>query len=143
MTIGSVKAIALAITLMLCADRVPAAQDRKAPAASDPDRAQAAFQAGRYAEALALARQGADAAPTSARALAVRAGVAEFLGEFDEARSAYDRASALAPDDVELIQRTASFAARVGDYDRAVAQLDRLLALQSTRVRGLFQWAPA
>jgi tetratricopeptide (TPR) repeat protein len=77
------------------------------------------------------------------RALAVHAGVAEFLGEFDEARSAYDRALALAPDDTELIQHTASFAVRVGDYDRALAQLDRLLALQSARVRGLLQWAPA
>src|SRR5262245_66669601 len=77
MIIGSVKAIALAITLMLCADCVATAQDRKAPAASDPDRAQAAFQAGRYTEALALARRGADAAPTFARALAVPAGLPE------------------------------------------------------------------
>ena len=143
MTIGAVKISLLALTLALWIASAATAQDRKAAAAGDPDRAQAAFQAGRYTEALALARRGADAAPTSARALAVRAGVAEFMGEFDEARSAYDRASALAPDDVELIQRTASFAVRVGDYDRAVAQLDRLLALQSTRVRGLFQWAPA
>jgi Tfp pilus assembly protein PilF len=143
MTIAIVKISVLALTLALWISSAATAQERKAAAAGDPDRAQAAFQAGRYAEALTLARRGVDAAPTSARALAVRAGVAEFLGEFDEARSAYDRASALAPDDAELIQRTASFAVRVGDYDRALAQLDRLLALQSTRVRGLFQWAPA
>src|SRR5262245_9918685 len=143
MTIGTAKISVLALTLALSIASPASAQDRKAAAAGDVDRAQAAFQAGRYSEALALARRGADAAPTSARALAVRAGVAEFLGEFDEALSAYDRALALAPDDAELIQRTASFAVRLGDYDRALAQLDRLLALQSARVRGLFQWARA
>ncbi len=139
MTIGSVKA--MAITLVLCVASGAAAQERKAPA-SDLDRAQAAFQAGHYTEALALARRGADAAPTSARALKVRAGMAEFMGEFDEARTFYDRASALAPDDAELIYRTASFAVRIGEYDQALAQLDRLLALHPTHVRWLFRWAP-
>jgi tetratricopeptide (TPR) repeat protein len=139
MTIGSVKA--MAITLVLCVASGAAAQERKAPA-SGLDRAQAAFQAGHYTEALALARRGADAAPTSARALTVRAGMAEFMGEFDEARTFYDRASALAPDDAELIYRTASFAVRIGEYDQALAQLDRLLALHPTHVRWLFQWAP-
>src|SRR2546425_782695 len=142
MTIGAVRAIALASGLVLCAGSVSAAQERKAVAGSDLDRAQAAFQAGRYTEALALARRGADTAPTSVRALTVRAGMAEFLGEFEEARTIYDRASALAPDDAELIYRTASFAVRVGEYDRALAQLDRLLALHPAHVRWLFQWAP-
>ena len=142
MTIGAVRAIALASALVLCVGSVSAAQERKAVAGSDLDRAQAAFQAGRYTEALALARRGADTAPTSVRALTVRAGMAEFLGEFEEARTIYDRASALAPDDAELIYRTASFAVRVGEYDRALAQLDRLLALHPAHVRWLFQWAP-
>jgi hypothetical protein len=49
----------------------------------------------------------------------------------------------LAPDDVELIQQHGVVRGARGRLRRAVAQLDRLLALQSTRVRGLFQWAPA
>src|SRR5881296_1602447 len=142
MTIGTVRAIALASALVLCVGSVSAAQERKAVAGSDLDRAQAAFQADRYTEALALTRRGADTAPTSVRALTVRAGMAEFLDEFEEARTIYDRASALAPDDAELIYRTASFAVRVGEYDRALAQLDRLLALHPAHVRWLFQWAP-
>jgi tetratricopeptide (TPR) repeat protein len=145
MTIGTVRAIASAITLTFCiasAAAAPAGQERPAPAPRDLARAQAAFQAGHYTEALALARRGADGAPTSVRALTVRAGMAEFMGEFDEARASYDRAAALAPDDAELIHRTASFAVRVGEYDRALAQLDRLLALHPPHVRWLFQWAP-
>ena len=142
MTIGTVRAVVCAITLVLCLASIGAPQERKAPASNDLDRAQAAFQAGRYTEALALARRGADAAPTSVRALTVRAGMAEFMGEFDEARTVYDRASALAPDDAELIYLTASFAVRVGEYDRALVQLDRLLALHPAHVRWLFQWAP-
>jgi len=137
------RTIAVAIMLSLCLAPVATAQQRKAVAVgNDLDRAQAAFQGGRYAEALALARRGAAQAPTSARALTVRAGMAEFMGEFEEASTYYDRASALTPDDPELIYRTASFAVRVGEYDRALTQLDRLLALQPTHVRWLFQWAP-
>src|SRR2546425_65721 len=86
MTIGTVRAIALAIALMLCIASVAAALERKAAAGSDLDRAQVAFQAGRYAEALALARRGADAAPTSVRALTLRAGMAEVMGELAQAR---------------------------------------------------------
>ena len=141
MTIRTVRAIASAITLVLCIASVDAAQERPATG-SDLDRVQAAFQAGRYTEALSLARRAANAAPTSMRAQTARAGMAEFMGEFDEARTYYDRAAALAPDDPELIYRTASFAVRVGDYDRALAQLDRLLALHPAHVRWLFQWAP-
>jgi len=138
------RALGSAIALMLCTALGAAAQERPAPAApsSDLDRAQAAFQAGRHAEALASARRAADAAPTSVRALTARAGMAEFMGEFDEARTVYDRAGALAPDDPDTIDRTASFAARMGEYDRALAQLDRLLALHPRHVRWLFQWAP-
>ena len=142
MTIRTVGAIASAIALTLCVASGFAAPERSAPAGSDLDRAQAAYESGRYAEALGLARRAANAAPTSARAQLVRAGVAEFMGEFDEARTFYDRAGALTPDDPELIYRTASFAVRVGDYDRALAQLDRLLALHPPHVRWLFQWAP-
>jgi len=142
MTSRTVRAIALAITLTVCIASTDAAQDRPAPAGSDLDRAQAAFEAGRYTEALGLARRAANAAPTSVRAQIVRAGMAEFMGEFDEARTFYDRAAALAPDDAEVIYRTASFAVRLGEYDRALGQLDRLLALHPTHVRWLFQWAP-
>jgi tetratricopeptide (TPR) repeat protein len=142
MTTHVARAIAGAIALTLCIASAYAAQDRPGPAASDLDRAQAAFDAGRHAEALSLARRTANAAPASARAQAVRASMAEFMGEFDEARTFYDRAAALAPDDAELIYRTASFAVRVGDYDRALAKLDQLLALHPAHVRWLFQWAP-
>src|SRR5438094_10421805 len=142
MTIGTVRAIALASALVLCVGSVAAAQERKAVAGGAIGGTRAALMSGRYAEALALARREADTAPTSVRALAVRAGMAEFLGEFEEARTIYDRVSALAPDDAELIYRTASFAVRVGEYDRALAQLDRLLALHPAHVRWLFQWAP-
>jgi tetratricopeptide (TPR) repeat protein len=141
-TMGTLRAIASAIMLALCVAAANAAQDRPAPAAGDLDRAQAALEAGRYTEALAVARRAANAAPTSVRAQAVRAGTAEFMGELDEARTFYDRALALAPDDAELISQTASFAVRVGEYDRALAQLDRLLALHPPHVRWLFQWAP-
>ena len=141
MTIRTVRAIASAITLVLCIASVDAAQERPATG-SDLDRVQAAFEAGRYTEALSLARRAANATPTSMRAQTVRAGMAEFMGEFDEARTYYDRAAALTPDDPELIHRTASFAVRVGDYDRALAQLDRLLARHPAHVRWLFQWAP-
>ena len=138
------RALGAAIALMLCTALGAAAQERPAPAApsSDLDRAQAAFQAGRHAEALASARRAADAEPTSVRALTARAGMAEFMGEFDEAQTFYDRAAGLAPDDAETIYRTASFTVRVGEYDRALTQLDRLLALHSRHVRWLFQWAP-
>jgi len=142
MTIRSVRALAWTIVLALWIASADAAQDRPAPAGSDLDRAQAAFEAGRYTEALGLARRAANAAPTSVRAQTMRAGLAEFMGEFDEARTFYDRAAALAPDDAEVIYRTASFAVRLGEYDRALGQLDRLLALHPTHVRWLFQWAP-
>lgn len=144
MTTQAMRALGSAIALMLCTALGAAAQERPAPAApsSDLDRAQAAFQAGRHAEALASARRAADAAPTSVRALTARAGMAEFMGEFDEAQTFYDRAAGLAPDDADTIYRTASFTVRVGEYDRALTQLDRLLALHPRHVRWLFQWAP-
>ncbi|PYN86632.1 MAG: hypothetical protein DMD87_19660 [Candidatus Rokuibacteriota bacterium] len=142
MTVRTVRAIASAVALTLCTASADAAPERPAPAGSDLDRAQVAFGAGRYTEALSLARRAANAAPTSVRAQTVRAGMAEFMGEFDEARTFYDRAVALAPDDTELTYRTASFAVRVGEYDRALAQLDRLLALHPAHVRWLFQRAP-
>jgi tetratricopeptide (TPR) repeat protein len=136
------RVVVAAIALALASGFADAAQDRPAPAANELDRAQAAFAAGRYTEAVALARQAASTAPASARAQTVRAAMAEFMGEFDEARTFYDRALALASDDPELMYQTASFAVRVGEYDRALAQLDRLLALHPPRVRWLFQWAP-
>ena len=142
MTLRTSQTIASAIALIFCLAAADAAPERPASTGSDLDRAQAAFDAGHYEEALGLARRAANAAPTSVRAQTVRAGMAEFMGEFDEARTYYDRATALAPDDPELIYRTASFAVRVGDYDRALAQLDRLLALHPAHVRSLFQWAP-
>jgi Tfp pilus assembly protein PilF len=142
MTIRISRAIASAIVLTLCVAVAESAPERPAQPAGDLDRAQAAFEAGHYAEALSLARRAANTAPTSVRALTGRAGMAEFMGEFDEARTFYDRAAALAPDDAELIARTASFAVRVGEYDQALAQLDRLLALHPSHVRWLFQWAP-
>src|SRR5437660_5113665 len=133
-------AIALALRL------APAAAAQQRPAVAPPsghlERAQAEFQAGRYAEALEEARRAADSAPTSVRALTARASMAEFLGEFNEARTFYDRAVALAPDDPGVIYHTASFAVRVGEYDRALGLLDRLLALHPRHVRWLFQWAP-
>ncbi|PYN20957.1 MAG: hypothetical protein DMD99_21370 [Candidatus Rokuibacteriota bacterium] len=138
----AMKALVSAVALVLCTALLAIAQERPAPLASDLDRAQAAFKAGRHTEALALARRAADAAPTSVRALNARAGMAEFMGEFDEARTFHDRAGALAPDDPDTIDRTASFAVRMGEYDRALAQLDRLLALHPRHVRWLFQWAP-
>jgi len=130
-----VSAVALVLALVLCTALLAIAQERPAPLASDLDRAQAAFKAGRHTEALALARRAADAAPTSVRALNARAGMAEFMGEFDEARTFHDRAGALAPDDPDTIDRTASFAVRMGEYDRALAQLDRLLALHPRHSR--------
>src|SRR5438093_11483283 len=144
MTTHVMRALASAIALTLCTALGAAAQERPAadPPSSDLDRAQAAFQAGRHAEALASARRVADAAPTSVRALTARAGMAEFMGEFDEARTFYDRAAGLAPDDAETIYRTAAFAVRVGEYDRTLPQLDRLLALHPRHVRWLFRWAP-
>jgi tetratricopeptide (TPR) repeat protein len=142
MTTRTVRAAAVAITLTLCLASADAAPERPAPTGTDLDRAQAAFQAGRYPEALGLVRRAANAAPTSVRAQTTRASMAEFMGEFDEARTFYDRAAALAPDDAELIYRTASFAVRLGDYDRALTKLDRLLALQPAHVRWLFRWAP-
>ena len=142
MTIRTSRALASGIVLTLCVAVAESAPERPAPPAGDLDRAQATFEAGRYTEALSLARRAANTAPTSVRALTGRAGMAEFMGEFDEARTFYDRAAALAPDDADLIYRTASFAVRVGEYDRALAQLDRLLALHPPHVRWLFQWAP-
>jgi tetratricopeptide (TPR) repeat protein len=138
----TMRAIAIAITLTVCLASADAAQERPPQTGTDLDRAQAAFEAGRYTEALGLARRAASAAPTSVRAQTARAGMAEFMGEFDEARTFYDRAVALASDDTELIYRTAAFAVRVGDYDRALARLDRLLALHPAHVRWRFQWAP-
>src|SRR5947208_12655279 len=133
---------AIALTLLLA----PAAAAQQRPAVAPPsghlERAQAEFQAGRYAEALEEARRAADSAPTSVRALTARASMAEFLGEFNEARTFYDRAVALAPDDPGVIYHTASFAVRGGEYDRALGLLDRLLALHPRHVRWLFQWAP-
>jgi tetratricopeptide (TPR) repeat protein len=142
MTTRTARALASAVVMALSIASAESAPERSTPPAGDLDRARTAFEAGRYTEALSLARRAADAAPTSARALTMRAGMAEFMGEFDEARTFYDRAGALAPDDAELIYHTASFAVRIGEYDRALAQLDRLLALHPSHVRWLFQWAP-
>src|SRR5712692_1463850 len=132
---------AIALTLLL-APSAAVQKSAAAPPSGHLERAQAQFQAGRYAEALEEARRAADSTPTSVRALTARAGMAEFLGEFDEARTFYDRAVALAPDDPGVIYHTASFAVRVGEYDRALGLLDRLLALHPRHVRWLFQWAP-
>lgn len=142
MTTTALKFLALVAVVTLGVVSAESAPERSAQRSSDPDRAQAAFEARHYTEALSLARRAADTAPTSVRALTARAEMAEFMGEFDEARTFYDRATALAPDDAELVYRTASFAVRVGEYDRALTQLDRLLALHPPHVRSLFQWAP-
>jgi len=133
---------AIALTLLLASAATAQQRSAAGPPSGHLERAQAAFDSGRYAEALAETRRAADTAPTSARALAARAGMADFVGEFDEARAFYDKAAALAPDDPELIYRTASFAVRVGEYDRALGLLDRLLALHPRYVRWLFAWAP-
>ena len=134
--------LAPALTLLLAL--TAAAQERPAPPGPGGplERAQAAFAAGRYAEALEESRRAADASPTSARALLARAGMAEFMGEFDEARTFYGRAGALTPDDPLVIYRTASFALRVGEADRALGLLDRLLDLHPRQVRWLFRWGP-
>src|SRR5213594_1360146 len=133
---------AIALTLLLAPAAAAQQRPAVAPSSGHLERAQAEFQAGRYAEALAEARRAADSAPTSVRALTARASMAECLGEFNEARTFYDRAVALAPDDPGVIYHTASFAVRVGEYDRALGLLDRLLALHPRHVRWLFQWAP-
>lgn len=116
------------------------------PAAVDPQsalaRAQEAFAAGRYAEALAEARRAAEVAPTSLTAITARAAMAEFMGEFDEAQAAYTKAATLAPDDPGLLYRRASFAVRTGDYDAALQLLDRLFLAHPRRARWLFTWAP-
>src|SRR3989449_9287432 len=133
---------AIALTLLLAPAAAAQRRPAVAPSSGHLERAQAEFQAGRYAEALEEARRAADSAPTSVRALTARASMAEFLGEFNEARTFYDRAVALAPDDPGVIYHTASFAVRVGEYDRALGLLDRLLVLHPRHVRWLFQWAP-
>src|SRR6058998_3766247 len=133
---------AIALTLLLAPAAAAQQRPAVAPSSGHLERAQAEFQAGRYAEALEEARRAADSAPTSVRALTARASMAEFLGEFNEARTFYDRAVALAPDDPGVIYHTAAFAVGVGEYDRALPQLDRLLALHPRHVRWLFRWAP-
>lgn len=143
MTTRPSKTFAATIVL-ICTALSGAVQEGRTAAAPriDTGPAATAFRAGRYAEALALARRAADASPTSTQALIARAAMAEFMGEFDEAKSYYDRVAAMIPDDPEIVYRQASYALRVGEYDRALAQLDRLLALHPRRVRWLFQYAP-
>jgi tetratricopeptide (TPR) repeat protein len=131
--------LALGLVLVL----VAATWARPAPTViSDLDRAQQAFAAGRYLEALAWARRAAEAAPSSLPALLGRAGMAEFMGELDEAATVYARAASLAPDDANVLYATASFAVRVGDYDQALAKLDRVLAMHPRHARWLFDWGP-
>jgi tetratricopeptide (TPR) repeat protein len=105
--------------------------------------AEAAFGAGRFAEALEAIRRASDDAPASPRALIGRAGMAEFMGEFDEAQMYYAKAAALTPADPALLYRMASFAVRTGEYDRAVALLDRVRDAHSLDTRLLFRYAPA
>lgn len=106
------------------------------------ERAQAAFRAGRYREALEEARAAVEASPRSLPALLARAHLAELMGEFDEAATFYARASELAPADPAIVRGIASFAVRIGDYDRALALLDGLLGDQPWYVRWLFRPAP-
>ncbi len=106
-------------------------------------RAEQAFAAKRYPDALAEARRAAAAMPSSVPALSAHAAMAEFMGEFDEAKAAYTAAAALAPDQPDLLYRRASFAVRTGDYEGALALLDRLLAGQPREARWLFTWAPS
>src|SRR2546430_17608573 len=71
---------AIALALLLA----PAAAAQQRPAVAPPsghlERAQAEFQAGRYAEALEEARRAADSAPPSGRGPTARASMAEVLG---------------------------------------------------------------
>ena len=108
----------------------------------DTERAQAAYRAGRYQEALEAARAAAKTAPGSLDAVMLHADVAEFLGEFDEAGRAYTQAQALAPHDMLVHYRVAVYAVRIGDYDRAVRELDAVLTLQPDELQLLYHYAP-
>jgi tetratricopeptide (TPR) repeat protein len=112
------------------------------PAAKQTERAHAAYRAGRYQEALEIAREVAKAAPRSLDAVMLHADLAEFLGEFDEAGRAYAQAQALAPSDMLVHYRIAVYAVRIGDYDRAVRELDAVLALQPDELQLLYHYAP-
>lgn len=106
-------------------------------------RAEAAYRAGQFGDALEESRQAVKDAPTSRDALLALGGMAEFMGEFDEARGAYARAEAVAPGDVNVLYRSASLAVRLGDYDRALGLLDRITAAYPWWARWLFWYAPA
>ena len=132
----------LVLALLLAAAPAIAARPAAVGGGGELEKAQEAFDAGRYLEALARARRAADGAPTSLPAILGRAGMAEFMGEFDEAAAFYGKATELAPNDPHVLYRTASFAVRIGEYDRALANLDRLLELHPRHVRWLFAWGP-
>jgi tetratricopeptide (TPR) repeat protein len=127
------RLLALALATPTIAAESPARQT---------ERAQAAYRAGRYQEALEAARAGAQRAPRSVATLLLHAGIAEFLGEFDEAGRAYAQAQALAPHDMVVHYRLAVYAVRIGDYDRALRELDAILALQPESVQLLYRYAP-
>jgi len=132
----------LVLALLLAAAPASGARPPAGDGIGELEKAQEAFGAGRYLEALARARLAADAAPASLPAVLGRAGMAEFMGEFDEAAAFYARATELAANDPNVIHRTASFAVRIGEYDRALGNLDRLLELHPRHVRWLFAWGP-
>jgi len=137
---------AIVVALVALSASTSVAQRRVAALGDSPaalvERARAAYNQGRYQDALETARRAAEAAPRSLPAQLARGGMAEFMGEFDEAQRAYSQALALAPHDLTARYRTAVLSVRVGEYDRALRELDTILATQSRTAQFVFRWAP-
>jgi len=76
-----------------------------------------AYDAARYEEALACAREASRLAPDDPMAHLDRATALDALGHTELAQQAYDRALALAPDDPEALRAAADFLVRLGTDD--------------------------
>src|SRR5690349_5934678 len=132
----------LVLALLLAAAPASGARPPAGDGSGELEKAQEAFGAGRYLEALARARLAADAAPASLPAVLGPGGMAEDMGELDAAAAFYARPAELPATDPTLISRAASSGVRIGEYDRALGNLDRLLELHPRHVRWLFAWGP-
>ena len=94
------------------------------------ERATAAQQASRYAEAAALCQSRLDEAPNDPDALQALAAALLAQGHAGEGLQALRKASALAPRDAQLLTTLARVCAATGDLDGAISSYGAVLALE-------------
>ncbi len=122
-------------------DTVPGAPQEEtvhlAPAAALAfNRANAAFRAGHWTDALVQCDTALVAEPTLVNAAVLRARCLTNMGRLDAAREAYTAALRLAPEDFSAWLELGNVCRRLGSADRAMACYDRAVACRRDDARG-------